>query len=201
MGGRAVLFLDIDGVLNRTVIANHIRLESELVARLKGLVEAEDLDIVLSTFWRHFTEYVGYVLHRHKIDATRVIGCTPGRAYSIEKATSRGLTPSPHPTAEYANRACEIRAWLDAHPHVTRYVILDDKPSAAEGDAELEVHFVRTDPALGLTAENVEDARSILQTTSAWAARVLGSDDDGGVRASPASDGPGAADDRMAETH
>ena len=59
---------------------------------------------------------------------------------------------------------------------MTRYVILDDKPSAAEGDAELEMHFVRTDPALGLTVENVEDAARILQTTSDWAARVLGSD-------------------------
>jgi|EP01049_Picozoa_sp_SAG25_P009685 hypothetical protein len=61
---RPVIFLDIDGVLNRTTHATHIRVDDDCVARLGQLVSQADCQIVLSTFWRHFHEYITYVLHR-----------------------------------------------------------------------------------------------------------------------------------------
>ena len=46
-----VIFLDIDGVLNRTRAATHIRLDEDLVLLLKDLVIQSEAHIVLSTYW------------------------------------------------------------------------------------------------------------------------------------------------------
>ena len=59
-----VIFLDIDGVLNRTSGATHIRLDQDLVSRLRTIVARSGCRIVLSTFWRGFDTYVRYILHR-----------------------------------------------------------------------------------------------------------------------------------------
>lgn len=82
--GRPVLFLDIDGVLNYVKHSPQIYLEKELVSRLKRILEETDALIVLTTFWRHFHEYISYVLHRHGIDVSRCMlempmGSTPGK--------------------------------------------------------------------------------------------------------------------------
>ena len=69
-----VIFLDIDGVLNRTAGATHIRLDQDLVSRLRTIVARSGCRIVLSTFWRGFDAYVRYILNRHGIDASIVIG-------------------------------------------------------------------------------------------------------------------------------
>jgi len=68
---RPIVFLDIDGVLNTTKHNTHIRVENSLVARLGAIVRETDALIVLTTFWRHFHEYIAYVLHRHGIDVGR----------------------------------------------------------------------------------------------------------------------------------
>ena len=75
---RPVIFLDIDGVLNRTVHATHIRLDDDLVERLRALVVETEAVIVLSTFWRFFVEYIRYILHRHGVPADAIISRTPG---------------------------------------------------------------------------------------------------------------------------
>lgn len=150
------IFLDIDGVLNRTSAATHIRLEPELVARLRALLKAvPDARIVLSTFWRHFEEYITYILHRHGVEGV-VIGRTPGRS------DASSLSASAADASVYAGRAAEIRAWLEAHAGVDAFVILDDRPTAA--DRELQPHFVRTDAAAGLSDADVEAAVRVLRT-------------------------------------
>lgn len=175
---RPVIFLDIDGVLNRTKHSTHIRLDSDLVSRLRRLVEATDADLVLSTFWRHFREYIAYILHRHGIDASRVIDSTPGRGHARKVkgvdesfATSTMIGRSAADEAEYESRHEEIEAWLVAHPERAsgsgaarcRYVIVDDRPSAARPGTELYERFVRTVTEKGLTDENVNAAIEILR--------------------------------------
>jgi hypothetical protein len=81
---RPIVFLDIDGVLNTTKHNTHIRVEEGLVARLGAIVRETDALIVLTTFWRHFHEYIAYVLHRHGIDVGRHVlpppmGATGGK--------------------------------------------------------------------------------------------------------------------------
>ena len=149
-----VIFLDIDGVLNRTRTATHIRLEPDLVARLKAIVASTHCEIVLSTFWRHFEEYIRYILHRYGISGASVIGRTPGGALRECLATD------PADEAQYRNRAAEIRAWLAAHPTVTKFAILDDRGTAS--DEGLAAHFVQTKSDVGLTDDDVERACAIL---------------------------------------
>ncbi|KAG8466435.1 hypothetical protein KFE25_002191 [Diacronema lutheri] len=150
--GRApVIFLDVDGVLNRTVTATHIRLDADLVARLKVITDQSGACLVLSTFWREFGPYISYVLRRHSVHA-RVVGRTPGLASS----------PLADGDVLYATRSDEITAWLahNAPPGFAHYLVLDDREDAALGP--LGAHFVRTDPAVGLTDADVERALRIL---------------------------------------
>eukprot|EP00908_Phaeocystis_cordata_P017280 Transcript_28605.p1 GENE.Transcript_28605~~Transcript_28605.p1 ORF type:complete len:233 (+),score=58.42 Transcript_28605:80-778(+) len=159
----AVLFLDIDGVLNRTHGATHIRLDDDCVARLRTIVQRSRCSIVLSTFWRGFEAYVKYILHRQGIDSSLVIGRTPGTT----DGDRFDAESSAFDAQQYANRAAEIRSWLQANPSVTRFVILDDRPSAS--DEGLAAHFVQTQSDRGLTDADVQAALAILAEVT-WTA-------------------------------
>jgi len=155
---RPIIFLDIDGVLNRHKHATHIRLEDDLVLHLKRLVDETNATIVLSTFWRHFDEYIAYILSRYGIAASRVIGKTPGVGHNKGAMVGRSASD----VHEYASRAHEIEAWLASnHNSTKRFVILDDRPSASNDN--LKNHFVHVQTTSGLTAQNVDTAISILQ--------------------------------------
>ena len=150
---KRVLFLDIDGVLNTTRTATHIRLDEERVLRLKRVLDQTGASIVLSTFWRNFDHYIAYILSRHGIKE-RIIGTTPGAEHR-----SKNSERSSADEAEYASRAHEIHAWLREHP-VSSYVILDDRQTAS--DDELKQRFVHTKTALGLTDADADEAIRIL---------------------------------------
>ena len=143
-----LVFLDIDGVLNRTVKATHVRLDDDLCARLQRLVTTTGAKIVLSTFWREHMDYVAYVLRRQGI-AADVVGRTPGEPTS---AAYDGTRPRGDEICEYLEARCGPGC---------AYVILDDRDDAARGDAQ-RARFVRTDPASGLTDEDVRRAAAIL---------------------------------------
>lgn len=106
-----VIFLDIDGVLNRTpcVPKGHPRIEPLLAQRLARLVLAADASIVLSSTWRNWF-YNGWITLRgwecllgtHGIDC-RVIDVVDA---SLDKISA-------------------IEKWLSRHA-VDRYVVLDD---------------------------------------------------------------------------
>ena len=147
-----VIFLDIDGVLNRTRAATHIRLDDDLMLLLKELVQQGDAHIVLSTYWRHFSEYIKYVLTRYDIPEWRLIGTTPGLGH---------LQGSCFDDKVYGSRSEEITAWLQDHPQVTNFVILDDRRTAGFG--VLAPHFVHCRSEIGLTKDDVLRALEILQ--------------------------------------
>ena len=167
--GKAVAFLDLDGVVNRTKTADQIALLPELVDRLRRILEPasyeQSTQIVLSTFWKPFIDYIAYALDRQGVDGALVVASTPGRSKSktcIQKSSIRHLL---HPEAYdnealFPNRAAEIRQFLLDHPQVERFVILDDRVDAADG--ELLPFFIRTDPAVGLTEDDVRRARDLL---------------------------------------
>mmetsp|Transcript_62965 Transcript_62965/g.150001 ORF Transcript_62965/g.150001 Transcript_62965/m.150001 type:complete len:169 (-) Transcript_62965:58-564(-) len=153
-GETCVIFLDIDGVLNRTRGATHIRLDEELVGKLRGLVAESGAKIVLSTFWRGFPDYVEYILARYDIGPGIILGSTPGEPHKGATAFDDKV---------YASRSSEIEAWLQAHPDVTRFVILDDRDNAALG--ALQNHFVQTDSRVGLSDADVQRAKEIIAST------------------------------------
>ncbi|KAL3797229.1 hypothetical protein ACHAWO_000658 [Cyclotella atomus] len=211
---RPILFLDIDGVLNTTKHAPQIHFESIFLSRLKRILQTTNARVVLTTFWRHFHEYITYVLHRHGIDADCVLplpyGVTRGkqstknflRHYSSRQGSELEINDynegvnsmigrSAEDEGEYSSRAEEIEAWLrmygekflgkgdsinqgdgqsvcdgdatfDFHPITWKYVILDDRPSAAKPDTPLFDRFVLTQTKCGLTDEDAEKAIDLL---------------------------------------
>lgn len=86
-----IVFLDIDGVLNTSKHNSQINLMPDLVRRLKYIIETTDALIVLSTFWRHFHEYITYVLHRHGIDVAKHMLPLPMGATRGKQCTKKFL--------------------------------------------------------------------------------------------------------------
>lgn len=148
-----IIFLDIDGVLNRTVSATHICLDEELVDRLRAITSATGASIVLTTFWREFEAYIEYILGRHGIRAP-ILGRTPGLASSPRRDSSE---------PRFESRSEEILEWLAKHtpPGFQHFVVIDDRDDAGLG--ALRPHFVQTDPDVGLSDNDVEYALAILR--------------------------------------
>mmetsp|Transcript_65418 Transcript_65418/g.202671 ORF Transcript_65418/g.202671 Transcript_65418/m.202671 type:complete len:163 (+) Transcript_65418:141-629(+) len=139
-----VVFLDIDGVLNRTRGALQLHFDEDLLAMFKDFVEQADVKIVLSTFWRAFGDYIGYVMSRYGIPETRLYGRTPGKGHFAGSSLD---------DAVYASRSEEILEWLQEHQEVTGFVVLDDRPDAGRG--ALAPHFVHVSTEVGLTQADV----------------------------------------------
>ena len=137
-----VLFLDCDGVVNsERADWEHMApwpLEERCAAEVDRIVAATGAEIVISSVWRNGNE-------APKVLAARwpVTGKTPN--------VNHGKV-----------RADEIRAWLAAHPDVTRWAVLDDDADADLGDGS----FFRTTFADGLTPEIADRAIAWLRATA-----------------------------------
>jgi hypothetical protein len=123
-----IVFLDIDGVLNTRHTQNPRNLpyivDKTLVRRLKRLLARTKAKVVLSSTWRYDPAGL-FSARRHGIP---FIGCTPDL---------------PHRA-----RGKEIYAWLEKHPRVTRYAILDD-----DDDGLDDMPLFQPSTATGFTPE------------------------------------------------
>ena len=63
------------------------------------------------------------------------------------------------PSTIQRHRGTEIQMWLDAHPEVENYVILDDDTDMLDNQSD---HFVQTSYEEGLNEETANKAISIL---------------------------------------
>ncbi|MEA2887781.1 MAG: hypothetical protein QOD11_2141 [Bradyrhizobium sp.] len=142
-----IIFLDIDGVLNCDRTPNPRKfpyiVDKKLLARLKKLLERTGAKVVLSSSWR--CDPVGRLAAKHY--GVPFIDICPDKPRSP--------------------RRNEMRAWLSAHPKVTRYAVLDDEddelddlplfqPSATTG---LSMEIVRA-AAKYLNGETDQDMRA-----------------------------------------
>lgn len=123
-----VLFLDVDGVLNRCGKSAQ-GLEQPQIEELDRVLRVTGAVVVLSSTWRKFE--VSCMPRLRALFAERgwlMVGKTPvldrwnGTCY---EAVERGM---------------EIQAWLDKHPEVERFAIVDD----CEDMAHLRERLVRT---------------------------------------------------------
>jgi hypothetical protein len=99
-----VIFLDIDGVLNRS--SEHERkqrvVDETLLVRFKQLVQDTDSEVVLASTWRH----------------------DPG---GMAAARELGIPfDDVLPDLRPQSRGDEVRAWLASHDTAGRFVVLDD---------------------------------------------------------------------------
>jgi hypothetical protein len=152
-----VIFLDIDGVLNLYCESRDeygCCFHQHLVENLKRLIDKTGAKIVISSTWR----FSGLVIMKEMWEKRNL----PGEVVGI----------TPNFMKHYGTTLCrgkEIDAYLEEHPEITNYVILDD-------DNDMEPHqlknFVMTsgnkdhsdcvDVGYGLTKECTDLAIKIL---------------------------------------
>lgn len=158
-----IVFLDIDGVLNATTddfdpsveMWSAGWLDEKLVARLSLLVATGGAKVVISSSWRQ----------RRTLDELRQIFAERGFVGEILDVTPRHGKPLDGD--ERPVRSAEIAEWLERHPEVGRYVILDDNHDFGA----LAPRHVATDSRVGLTDDDVRRARVILESMPV---RILG---------------------------
>lgn len=142
-GCKKVLFLDCDGVLNsaqylynkprKTWPFEHI--DPAPVQLLNRIVRETDCKIVISSSWRVILPY-------------RILGMV---------LACRGFEFASHiadqtPRGGFESRGMEIQAWLDEHPEVSDFVIVDDDMDMAH----LMPNLVKTSWDSGLTMRGAE---------------------------------------------
>ncbi len=174
---RRVLFLDVDGVLNchlflsslteltrRTVPSKHGErnydpadmIDPMRVEKLNAIIEGLDVEVVLSSSWRHAYDIPTMQDFRYcpklKTDQTRTV------PDFLDRKGFRGTLTDATPN-DPGDRADEIRKWLKQNVwrEEIRFVVLDDSPDAGVG---LEDVFVQTHQ--GLEDADVAKARLIL---------------------------------------
>lgn len=152
-----VIFLDIDGVLNNEEFT--LLLHKRLLGReqylqvfrdigempfdyrscvlLQKLIHETGAEVVLSSIWRLSDKHVEGI---KKYAGIEIKDKTP------RLSCSRGI---------------EIDTYLNVHPEVTNYVILDDDTDML---SEQSTHFVQCDAKAGFTYKEYEKAKDILKS-------------------------------------
>eukprot|EP00397_Hematodinium_sp_SG-2012_P028081 GEMP01029545.1.p1 GENE.GEMP01029545.1~~GEMP01029545.1.p1 ORF type:complete len:242 (+),score=40.46 GEMP01029545.1:70-726(+) len=162
----SIVFLDVDGVLNSTYGFNRSinRDKSELVAQL---LDRSGASIVVSSSWRsppHRRRTLLRVLEEHGISMCKCVGQTP--------------------EIDFMNRSNEISMWLDEHPSVTRYCVLDDYDF--DWSDRVAPHVVEIDETKGVTQADIERALTVL---SALDGKAAGKSSAAEADAAPVGDG------------
>ena len=155
---KKVIFLDFDGVLNserylEESYSRGVALDPTRLALLRELVYATDSRIVLTTSWREHWSIVGFLCDDVGNEISRLFH--DAGMYIDDKTPGR-----------LRNRYEEIAAWLQEHPEVKQYVVLDDEPYE---EGILRGHFVLT---CGL-----RDRRGLDEDDVKKALRILGGSD------------------------
>lgn len=156
---RRVVFLDVDGVLNSHPFFrglegtawddnDELMLDPAATALLQELVDRTGAEVVLSSSWRY---------HHDAQSMTRLLQLR-GFSGSVIDCTATALEDVNVPCGQTRQRGHEIATWLEEHPDVSKFVILDDDSDMAH----LGQRLVQTTFAQGLTPEHVERAVRML---------------------------------------
>jgi len=147
-----VLFLDIDGVLNRRGTRERcgpwIGVDQELADLLLSWLNTTDIKIVLSSTWRLHPEMFEHL----EVAGIKWIGITPDLA-----EFGQGLWNA-------AQRGDEIKRYLGAHGEIERYAIIDDYEDMLP---EQQPYFVRTNDRHGITPDDIEKLKAIYAEAAA----------------------------------
>lgn len=153
-----VLFLDVDGVLNRAgyhpgvSVGLRSWIEPELAAQLSWVLRITRARVVLSSDWR-----LGRELHElhHELVAAGVEGALIGTT----------------PALRGAARWREIRAWMEEHGVAEQDVVIVDD---CHDMGPLAARFVRASPLCGLDAHAAEAIVALFQGRDAGGAPAGG---------------------------
>ncbi|MBD5395474.1 MAG: hypothetical protein HDR71_14690 [Lachnospiraceae bacterium] len=160
-----IIFLDIDGVLNSNLenngytkeVSDGILIEEEKIKLLACLVKRTNSKIILHSGWRVWFDSQ---LKPTNIKAKRLVELLEKEDLYIGGSTPDLTTEEIRRTKKFSLvKADEILLWLKLHNNVNKWVVLDDLDLHND---QVEQHQVKTDPQIGLTAEDVEKAVKIL---------------------------------------
>lgn len=136
-----ILFLDIDGVVNCASTQQrhrgYIGIDPYMAFLVGKIVLDTGCKVVLSSTWRCFHDDG---IEEISKQVTPIQDATPKPWYNKE-------------TERHSTRGEEIQAWLDQHPEVERYAILDDDTQILESQ---EPNWFRTFWLTGITPEIAE---------------------------------------------
>lgn len=160
-----VLFLDLDGVVNSADYMEHRRhlprptqhsIDAPTVPRLNAITDRTGAKIVISSSWR-LARYPDHdpgpvwrlrrILAAHGVTGD-IIDVTP---HLLEQVPGWVI-------GKGRERGYEIQAWLDGHPEVTSFAILDDDSDMVH----LALRHVKTSWKTGLLDEHVERVIAML---------------------------------------
>ena len=140
-----VIFLDFDGVLNCSTSKSrvpfpkepnvwYVGLDSNKLWNLAKIIQETDAKIVLTTTWREHYEVGAY-------KQTDPVG-----KYMNNKFRKFGLKIYDKiQRGKRFDRGRGVNVWLDEHPEVTNFVILDDEEMGYYNDYDLfDPHYVKT---------------------------------------------------------
>ena len=152
----STIFLDIDGVLN--TVPPQRPIEPEKVKLLAQIVHTTGAKIILHSGWRVWFDNRMLPLRDESADLVRL--------FAQEGLTLSGMTPDL--TTEEIRRtkkfslvkAAEILAWLNDHPGVQHWLVLDDLDLRNNAVA---AHQVTPISSLGLTENDIPAAIRMLQ--------------------------------------
>jgi len=152
-----VIFLDVDGVLctsdclrMRLAPTGHHVFNPACVGALNDIIAATGAKLVLSSSWRHFMSIRKFNTH------SKAFGVPP----CIDETPTLSQTFSADGLYIAQQRGTEIKAWLDAHPEVDKFVILDDNSDMAS----LMDFLIQTDMDRGLTEYHAKRAIKLLNS-------------------------------------
>ena len=155
--GYPVIFLDIDGVLNLLHIDTGSDeygqiFSEECVNAFRYLIDHTNAKIVISSTWKASGLSVMKEMWGKRNLPGEVIDITPNEVDIVE----RGVV-------EYydeVDRGTEIDQWMKDNNFHGKYVILDDVPDFTR---EQQSHYVKTNPKIGLTMDDVKKSIDILR--------------------------------------
>ena len=140
-----VIFLDFDGVLNCVKSKSrapfsyepdiwYVGLDSDKMRNLAKIIQETDAKIVLTTTWRDY-----YTIGAYKQESQ--VG-----KYMNNKFRKLGLKIYDKiQRGKRFDRGRGVKVWLEEHPEVTDFVILDDEEMGYYNDYDLfDPHFVKT---------------------------------------------------------
>ena len=151
-----IAFIDIDGVLNNTHFigdnpyeTKYLKIHKEPMQQLKKLVNETGAKLILSSYWR---EYWG---------TGNNIGRELDRVFGAEN-----LVISDRTGAEERSRSDEIKKYLNDHPEVEAFVVIDDDKCLfpnVETDETLAGKVVFTNEKYGFTESDMRTAIDIIK--------------------------------------
>ena len=149
-----VIFLDVDGVLNTTEDRS-IKLDA--VKNLSLLVKHTGAEIILHSGWRFWFDDDMRPL-REEAEQLEIVLLEDGISLS-EKTPDLSDDEIRRTEAFSKVKASEILSWLNEHKTVINWVVLDDLDLHNTLIAD---HQVMPDPIYGLTRNDIEIARKIM---------------------------------------